>query len=328
MKTKIGCYFHNTNTPLWGTEVLEYLIQYIYDHQMLDILDFIYINNIGKEIDTKMFSHLSDKIIICNDSPDLNKYECITLRKLHAFSKENPDYKIFYLHSKGVSYDKSLTHKNACIKQWIQMMLYCLVDHSKQCIELLDYYDTIGINYCDHFFITYMYDTELNYYSPPHYSGNFWWANTNYIQNLDVEILQRKYDAEFWLLSSQPKFLNCYSYYEQSLDLYHSIVDKNKYESDISRYIDNYMTLCKTTIYNLGYNYNLINQMIQPQAKHRAHKVSPSSCGRTNHDLAEFKRDTMFPNGDSNDIKDKTIYQSEINTFMIKPIYQKHYHIN
>ena len=61
-------------------------------------------------------------------------------------------------------------------------MLYCLVDNSDKCIKLLNIYDTVGVNVREH---------DEN---PLHYSGNFWWARSSYLQKLLPFSFKNKYD--------------------------------------------------------------------------------------------------------------------------------------
>jgi hypothetical protein len=89
-------------------------------------------------------------------------------------------------------------------------MLYFLVEEYKNCISILDEkYDTVG---CD-------YSIDLDqrifngyhpYPPPPHYSGNFWWANSNYLKTLPKLCIQppERNAPEFWLFQNNPNFYN------------------------------------------------------------------------------------------------------------------------
>ena len=57
-----------------------------------------------------------------------------TLIDIATDKPKNENANILYLHTKGVSYDKSLQTVN----NWIDYMLYYLVERHKECIELLD----------------------------------------------------------------------------------------------------------------------------------------------------------------------------------------------
>lgn len=78
------------------------------------------------------------------------------------------------------------------------MMLYFLVEKYDECINQLNKnYDTVGCNYL---FATHAY--------PMHYSGNFWWSKSSYINKLhllDETNVDKEY-AEFWLFIKNPKY--------------------------------------------------------------------------------------------------------------------------
>lgn len=195
---KIACFIHSTNLNMHKTDKIEYLINYLNKCKFFDSIDYCFINNIGEDINESFFNHVSNKIIINNYSEDTSLFENCTLKLLHFFSKLNPDYKILYIHTKGISYGKTHIYTSN-INDWVNYMLYSLVDHHKSCIELLDRYDCVGVNY-KHY--------AHEYDNPHHYSGNFWWANSNYICTLPVKILRIKHDAEWWLLKNNPNFLS------------------------------------------------------------------------------------------------------------------------
>ena len=44
-----------------------------------------------------------------------------------------------------------------------------------------------------------------------HYSGNFWWATSAYVQNLPDVIGNGYNDPKFWLFINQPSYCNSFS---------------------------------------------------------------------------------------------------------------------
>ena len=88
------------------------------------------------------------------------------------------------------------------------MMVYFLLDKASECIKLLDKYNTVGCNYTKS-------DTVL-----AHYSGNFWWANSNYIKLLEkIPDNSLRHAAEWWLLSTN-NLANSYSIHNSGIDHY------------------------------------------------------------------------------------------------------------
>jgi hypothetical protein len=80
-------------------------------------------------------------------------------------------------------------------------MLYSLVNKSAECIRILDRVDVVGVNFRHGLF-------DKN---GSHYSGNFWWARSNYLRTMPVQDLREKYDAEFWLFRNRPRYINIHS---------------------------------------------------------------------------------------------------------------------
>ena len=217
-KEKIVCFIHSCYMNNIGTERLEYLLDYIIKYNLYKILDKIIINNIGISINIeefkKKYEDKSDKFDIINHSEDTSEWELPTLRLMHKFSSESPKTKILYLHTKGIRYDKSEHIKNENIKDWIDCMLYFLIQKKERCLELLDDYDAVGINY--------FRDTN------PHYSGNFWWTTSEHIKkNLSLSKLDGPGSAETWVLSNTKNFI---SLHNSLLNHYFSPYKSNQYE--------------------------------------------------------------------------------------------------
>ena len=102
---------------------------------------------------------------------------------------------------------------------WIDLMLYFLLDKHKECIEKLNqHYDTVGCNY---------YCKE-NPYILPHFSGNFWWANCNYLSSLPFITTKDKNDAEFHLFKNNPKWK---SLHDSTVNHYHEVYPKELYQN-------------------------------------------------------------------------------------------------
>ena len=99
--------------------------------------------------------------------------------------------------------------------------MYCLVNHSDSCLQLLlNNYDTIGCNY------------KEKGENPQHYSGNFWWAKSSYLSRLDCTKFETKYDAEFQLMSENPKYFNILKIHDMyqnacTLDTLKPVIDQS-----------------------------------------------------------------------------------------------------
>lgn len=121
-------------------------------------------------------------------NPNPQNEETDTLKSLLSYAEENPDSKILYLHTKGV------THNTPEVQDWRMMMEYFCVERWEDCVALLDEHDAVGCNFQDHCYYGYF----------PHFSGNFWWANASHIQSLDHSYLDSdfRHHREFWIGSN------------------------------------------------------------------------------------------------------------------------------
>lgn len=228
MNENIVCFIHSCNINIIGTEKLDMILNYLQQFDLYNKFKYIFINNVGNKIDE--FKYSNDKIIATNYSQNTSFYENCTLKEMYFFSKFNPNYKILYLHTKGVGYNKNHPWYIP-IDRWNRFMLYCLVDKYSECLEMLDYVDIVGCQYrC------YPYDKD-----PSHFSGNFWWATSNYIKTNDIYHLKEKYDAEFWLFRKNPYFINIGRCEKAT---YYYCCDKNDYVSMVDNNV-------KIILYNL-----------------------------------------------------------------------------
>lgn len=257
-KGNIVCFIHSCSVPLWGDSILRYLINYLKDSGLYDLLDKLIINNNGIPFDKKF--PFDDKMILINYSNKIDLFETPTLKLLYFHAINNPNDKILYLHTKGVSYDRNHPWYQGA-KDWTHFMLYCNVHHHKSCIELLDYVDVVGCNHRNQF--------SNQRPDPNHFSGNFWWANANYINKLSINELNGKMDAEWWLFKQSPTFINIhrcpFGHYENRypMILYVDIVD-NKI-NDWLYIVKNIKTL--SILYGIEGKYLDVTSIVHSQVK-------------------------------------------------------------
>jgi GR25 family glycosyltransferase involved in LPS biosynthesis/tetratricopeptide (TPR) repeat protein len=179
------CFIHSCNTD-GDTYRLEHLLNTLSKFQ---IFEKIFINNIGLPLEK-----IDNRIIeVCQFSTDTSLYEVPTINKIRDFSREHKNCEILYLHTKGTGHSKDSQN----INDWIDMMLYFLIERWPVAVNALKDHDVAGCNY-------HTYDSCR---APPHFSGNFWWAKTDYLSGLP-DCGTNKFDAEFWLLQNNPK-LKC-----------------------------------------------------------------------------------------------------------------------
>jgi len=179
-------FIHSCN--IGNVEILSKLCNIIITSGLIDKVEFVYINNIGLEINIDI-----PKFRVNNYSPNINLFEIPTINLINLFSKFNKNTNVLYLHTKGVSYNPLPNQ----IRDWTDLMLYFLLEKNDVCLELLNEYDTIGVNYLEK--------------PHKHYSGNFWWAKSKYLSTLNEIHSGIKHDAEWWVLSKNPKYYEMHS---------------------------------------------------------------------------------------------------------------------
>lgn len=104
-----------------------------------------------------------------------------TLMYLKKFACKNDGYSL-YLHCKGSS-----RQCDQRIQDWVDMLEYFCIKQFKQCInELENGYNVVGCNFKK--------DAD-----EPHFSGNFWWANNNYLATLPELNSDDRIRCEMWI---------------------------------------------------------------------------------------------------------------------------------
>ena len=119
----------------------------------------------------------------------------------------HPDWKVLYIHSKGVSkYGAILEHP---VNLWRNYLEYFVIEKWRKCVKYLDDYDCVGTEWQNQSFLA----NEI--LEIPHYSGNFWWANASYINKLNPNSLwnQRygRFFDELWIGTGNPNKFNFYT---------------------------------------------------------------------------------------------------------------------
>ena len=221
-KIKKYCFIHSCNMENVGTYRLDYLVDKLNTTKCIDIIDKIYIINIGISIENSY----GEKYEVINYSNNIALFENPTINFMKKFSEKNDNSNILYIHTEGVRFDPNDSKEN----DWIDYMLYFLLEQNKLCISILNNgYDTVGCNYnMDIDKTVYRCISDDPHKNPPHYSGNFWWANTNYIKTLPLLSIENpdRMAPKFWVLKNNPILYNLHS--SQVLH-YHVTYPRDKY---------------------------------------------------------------------------------------------------
>jgi len=192
------CFIHSCNLNNDLTR-----LNYLVDSLNKSEINFtsIFINNIGKPVDN--IEHYSD---------DPKLFEIPTINKMIEFGKLNKNARILYIHTKGVS--ENIQRFKEQVDDWIDLMLHFLL--KPETPDLLNTYDCVG---------------SLYRRDPlPHFSGNFWWATSEYLSKLEFisENNVNKNDAEYHLFSKCPDY---HCLHQTNLDHYINRYPKSCYNS-------------------------------------------------------------------------------------------------
>ena len=136
------------------------------------------------------------KIVIVAYGPS-SEYERITLHKMREHS-EIDSVQYWYAHTKGIRHFDSEGHQKNCVVDWINLMIKWNFHYWQHATNALMHNDA--------------YRCEHSNFPSPHFSGNFWWANSCYIRTLPKTIGSGYCDPEFWLLNREDNYVcNVYS---------------------------------------------------------------------------------------------------------------------
>jgi GR25 family glycosyltransferase involved in LPS biosynthesis/tetratricopeptide (TPR) repeat protein len=183
LKPKTVCFIHSCNLPEVGTEKLDLLLESVC---AVKELECITINNIGVPLDLMKYEYMDTRIKVIEASCDTDLFELPTLKLISEYSKANPNAKVLYVHTKGISYAKEDPRYINGL-DWINYMLHFVCKRVDRCLKLLDTHDVAGCNF-----------SEQPYH---HFSGNFWWATSAHLKGLSLESLVDKMSAEWWLMN-------------------------------------------------------------------------------------------------------------------------------
>ena len=215
---KIAIFYHIAQMGM-SAFIYQQQLHRLYTSGLIEAADYIHF---GVNGDNELFN-VPDKVVVVQNRNW--KEETETLISLRDFCNRNPDYKVLYFHTKGVS--KGTLTVNA----WRLMMEYFVIDKWRECVEKLNEYDCVGSNLSpvgetlwSNGSITKPVEGTYNF------TGTFWWANAKHIQTLNDDLLYSDYriDRELWIGSnpnSNPRTL--YQPYE--CNLYMDLYSEEKY---------------------------------------------------------------------------------------------------
>jgi hypothetical protein len=208
----------------WKDVVLEQ-IDTLKNSDLMNFIDKLFITIIYKNDEDISFIEktLSNYNYEIHYKTKNNEFEFPALSCVKNLAKKE-NCNIFYFHTKGVSITKEnmkfyhnstdINHLLNCVDDWRNYMSYFVIERYKTCLETLKTYDACGVN--------------LSHNPSKHFSGNFWWSKSEYINKLpeiDTVNKNHRWNAEFWIGSANG---NLHSFHNNSAG-YQQRVPKETY---------------------------------------------------------------------------------------------------
>lgn len=130
----------------------------------------------------KLFKPFKTKIKFITTKENL--YEKFALQNFRYYINKKQPYYIYYFHTKGVSH--SIQEKQ--FHETRRNLDYFILEKHDICTWWMDHgYDAVG--------------TSLSLYPTIHFSGNFWWAKSEHLDQLPKEINPTYYAPEMYVCS-------------------------------------------------------------------------------------------------------------------------------
>ena len=139
-----------------------------------------------------------------------NKAELYEFPALRLIEEDNSEYLGFYFHLKAVTRPFDLMQNHW--RSWLNEMILNRWEENKNRVE--NNYDVSSVNY---------------FTNPDHFSGNFWWFNSQYIKSLpkiDTLDLTYRWYAEQWICMRKGKFYFPQQTFDYGKDIYNIKIKK------------------------------------------------------------------------------------------------------
>ena len=197
---KIAIFYHIAQIGI-GAFVYQQQVHRLYVAGLIEKASYIHFGVNGNQ---ELFNVPDKARVVYNEN---HKEETNTLISLRDFCRENPDYKVLYFHTKGI------TKESINAESWRLMMEYFVIDQWYECVGNLNDYDVVGSNLKILGPTTWSDGTQTYEKSGiSHFAGNFWWANASYVNTLDDKFLYSDFrlDREFWIGTGNGKMKSLY----------------------------------------------------------------------------------------------------------------------
>lgn len=140
----------------------------------------VFVTNYDKHNCSELDKLLTNDKFIVITSPE-NVYEKFAINNYKKYIDE-PNYYLYYFHTKGLS-----RGKNTIFSSRRKILNYYTLEKFNVNIKLLESYDAVGCS--------------LTLYPSKHFSGNFWWSKSSYLNTL-MDVNDKYLAPEMYILSN------------------------------------------------------------------------------------------------------------------------------
>ena len=180
-------------------EIIDDVITRLLDSGLINDINFINFNVVGdRDINLNKLPYIYHNKVIITKNGTLLDYELSTIQLISDYIHDTThNIPILYLQTLSVS---PYNYKIPGYKDRRELYFYFAINKYKKCLKVLNSYDVCGCNWNK--------DMTLFKRYPPHFSGNIWWSNSEYLKTLpnfewliDKKnyILDFRHQAEFWI---------------------------------------------------------------------------------------------------------------------------------
>lgn len=203
----VKVFYHVAAKDHYRTIVLEHMSRLLFS-RLYDRAEGVYCFILGETDGAlaearQLLESFGSKIHIASTSRDVSQFERFTLIGLRAHLA--PTDVFLYMHTKGLRHNPSGPLN---VYWWSFYMQYFLLREHERCIELLQGYDVVGVDWNT---------AETAYGVNPHFSGNFWWARADFYLRLSADIGGDYLDPEFYVGRGKPA---AFSLWQSQNDMY------------------------------------------------------------------------------------------------------------
>lgn len=172
----------------YAFSVMQQQMDALIDSGLLDAADTFVVGSNGTASETTAARYFAGKKAEFIQHPPESCCEFETLRALQKWLNGHEDWKVLYLHTKGVSRppgEMIWTH-------WRNCMMACVVWNWENCIQdLQSGFDTVG----GHWITRERYG---NIVGTPYWGGTFWWANSRFLSDLPTFPINPKFEDRYY----------------------------------------------------------------------------------------------------------------------------------